>query len=74
MNLAAVTICSVRVRSAVDGRARRRDALVSSLGQQCQNGRDYHQHEDQTRDRDADGEAPLRNADVVGIVDSLQII
>lgn len=32
MNLAAVTVRSVRVRSAIDGRARRRDALVPSLG------------------------------------------
>lgn len=69
-----MTVRRVRVRSAVNGRARGRYGLVPSLGQQYQNSRDHRQHEDQTRDRDADGETPLRYAEAVRIVDSLQRI
>lgn len=62
----------VGVRSAVNGRARCRDGLVPPLGQQYQNGRNHSQHEDQASDRDPDGEAPLRYAEAVRVVDSLQ--
>lgn len=67
-----MTVRRVRVRSAVNGRARGRYGLVPSLGEQNQNSRDHSQHEDQARDRDADREASLRYAEAVRIVDSLQ--
>lgn len=69
--LATVAVGGVCVRAAVDGRSRRGGALVPPLGEQHQNGGYHRQHQYQAGDGDPDGEAPLRDANAVRIVDRL---
>lgn len=71
-DLATVAVGSVCVWSTVNGRSRSRDALVPSLCEQYQNGSHYCQHEYETGDGDPDGEAPLRYANGVWVIDSLR--
>lgn len=70
-DLATVAVGSVRVRSAINGRSRRGDALVPSLGEQHQDGGYHRQHEYETGNGDPDGETPLRYANGVRVVHSL---
>jgi hypothetical protein len=66
LQLATMTIGSVRVRTAVDRAAGVRHRLLrSSSRQEAQDGRDHAQHQDQASYADPDGEASLRNANAV---------
>lgn len=67
-----MAVGGVRVGSTVDGRSSRGDALVSPLGEQYQNSGYHRQHQYQTGDSDPDGEASLRYANGVWIVDCLK--
>lgn len=54
-----MTVGGIGVRPTVDRGARGRDTLVSPSAHQDENGSNNREQQEQTRDRDADREAPL---------------
>lgn len=67
-----MAVSGIRVRSTVDGRSRGGYALMSSLGEQYQDGSYHCQHEDETGDGNPDSETPLRYANGVRVVNGLK--